>query len=110
MADTTGAEMKGRVALVTGASQNPSIGLATAMRLARDGVSVVINGRDAFALADAEALLRGAGAAVASVEGDAAEASVCRKMARRAQEEFGRIDYLVNTVGGTRFVLCGIRD
>ena len=104
MAESMGAGMKGRVAIVTGASQNPSIGLATAMRLARDGASVVINGRDAGALADAEALLRGAGAAVTSVEGDAAEASVCGELARRAQEEFGRIDYLVNTVGGTRFV------
>ena len=104
MAESMGAGMKGRVAIVTGASQNPSIGLATAMRLARDGVSVVINGRDAFALADAEALLRGAGAAVTSVEGDAAEASVCGELARRAHDEFGRIDYLVNTVGGTRFV------
>ena len=97
-------KMKGRVALVTGASQDPSIGRATATRLAQEGVSVVINGRDAAALMEAETVLRAAGASVASVEGDAADASVCDAIAERARSEFGRIDYVVNTVGGTRFI------
>ena len=35
----------GKVAIVTGASHDPSIGRSTALRLAREGASVVINAR-----------------------------------------------------------------
>ena len=39
---------EGLVGIVTGASLDPSIGRATATRLAREGAAIVINGRPQF--------------------------------------------------------------
>ena len=50
-----------RVAIVTGASYEPSIGRSTAERLAREGAAVVINARGEAALRSTEKELRGAG-------------------------------------------------
>src|ERR687891_337439 len=44
-AAVTGRRFEGKVAIVTGSSHDPSIGRSTATRLAREGASVVINGR-----------------------------------------------------------------
>ena len=48
----------GKVAIVTGASRTPSIGRATALRLAREGASVVINAREEEPLRATERELR----------------------------------------------------
>ena len=47
-----------RVAIVTGASREPSIGRSTAARLAAEGASVVVNARTEGPLRDAEAVPR----------------------------------------------------
>lgn len=93
---------EGRVAIVTGASLDPSIGRATAAALAREGARVVINGRKAEALAEAESALRGEGLDVRALRGDAEDEGLCRELAALARDSFGRIDYVVPTVGGTR--------
>src|SRR5579872_4731710 len=41
-----GERFAGKVAVVTGSTADPSIGRASALRLAQKGASVVINGRD----------------------------------------------------------------
>lgn len=85
----------GKVALVTGAAQG--IGRAVALRLAREGAQVALVDRsdlveEARREAGAEAL-----AITADLEGFAgAAAAVERTLAR-----FGRLDVLVNNVGGT---------
>lgn len=93
-----------RVGIVTGASREPSIGLATASRLAREGASVVINGRDESALCEAEAKIRAAGGRVISVVGSVEEVETCKRLVAAATREFGRLDFVVNTVGGNRFL------
>lgn len=93
----------GKVAIVTGASLDPSIGLATARGLALEGASVVINGRRAEELDAACAGLREQGLSVAAVRGDANEEQVCAALVDSARGEFGRLDFVVNTVGGNRF-------
>ncbi len=98
-----GERFTGQVAIVTGSSADPSIGRSCALRLAREGASVVINGRDAAALAAAEAALRAEGLAVFAVAGSMEDDSTPSALVDAALTQFGRVDLLVNTIGGTRF-------
>ncbi len=90
----------GRVAIVTGSTADPSIGRSCAIRLAREGASVVINGRDAARVGSAEAALRSEGFAVAGVVGSMDTDDAVAALTDRAIEEFGRIDCVVSTLGG----------
>lgn len=92
-----------RVAIVTGSSANPSIGRACARRLGLDGASVVINGRDAATLSSTRAELAAEGIAVFAVEGSMEDEETSARLAQAAIAQFGRLDLLVNTIGGTRF-------
>jgi 3-oxoacyl-[acyl-carrier protein] reductase len=93
----------GQVAIVTGSSAHPSIGRACAERLGRDGASVIINGRHAATLAATERELRDAGLAVVAVAGSMEDDATPGRVVEAALEQFGRIDLLVNTIGGARF-------
>ena len=92
-----------KVVIVTGASRQPSIGRATAMKLAREGASVVINARTEAVLMDAERELRGAGLEVSAVPGSTEDDKTTRQLVAAALERYGRLDAVVNTVGGARF-------
>ncbi len=99
-----------RVALVTGDSGG--IGGATDVRLARDGVAVVVHyGRNA---AGAERTLRRieeAGGVGRLVQADVASADDCRRMCEEALAFRGRLDILVNNAGLTRDgLLVRMRD
>jgi len=94
---------RGRVAIVTGASHDPSIGRSTAERLGREGASVVINARSESALLATERELRAAGLEVTAVPGSIENDETAHRMVSAARERYGRIDALVNTVGGSRF-------
>lgn len=100
--DPTG-RFRGRVAVVIGASRDPSIGRAVAFRLGAEGASVVINGRTPAALREAEDAMREAGIPVASVVGSVGDEGVADQVVRAAVDEFGRIDLVVNTVGGATY-------
>ena len=90
----------GKVAIVTGSTAEPSIGRSCALRLARQGASVVINGRDPARLADTEAAMRAEGLAVTGYAGSAEDESAAALLAGRAAEVFGGVDLIVNTIGG----------
>lgn len=90
----------GRVAIVTGSTRSPSIGRSTARRLGAESASVVINGRDERYLGDSLEELLAAGVPAVAVAGPVGDDSVAEELCRRAVEHFGRIDLLVNTVGG----------
>jgi 3-oxoacyl-[acyl-carrier protein] reductase len=93
-----------RVAVVPGSTAHPSIGLSCARRLGREGASVVINGRDPVALSAAEQGLRAEGIDVAAVLGSMEDDTLPSRLVETAIAQFGRIDHLVNTIGGARFV------
>ena len=95
-----GRRFTGQVAVVTGSSADPSIGRSTAWRLAAEGASVVINGRSGDRLRRTADEFRAAGLDVAAVEGSATGDDVPARLVDAALERFGRIDLLVNTVGG----------
>ena len=90
----------GKVAIISGASAIPGIGHATAARIGREGGAVVINGRDAAALESAAVDLRSRGVRVTTVVGSMHDDQTAAAAVACAREEFGRIDYVVNTVGG----------
>jgi len=92
------------VAIVAGASTDPGIGTATARRLASEGASVVINARDEERLRATEQALVAEGLAVVGVPGSAGSEDTAERLVATAVDTFGRIDLLVNAVGGVPFV------
>lgn len=90
-----------QTAIVTGGSRG--IGRAVAVRLAKDGMNLVINYRGNSAAAEeTERLCRELGAEVLLVQGDVSRTEDCEKLAAQAKEAFGRVDVLVNNAGITR--------
>jgi citronellol/citronellal dehydrogenase len=101
--------LKGRVAVVTGASRG--IGEAIAARLAMEGARIVISARTAEAgesrlpgtLAATADRLRRAGAEVLAVKADLALAADRERLIDEAAAAFGPVDILVNNAAITYF-------
>jgi len=104
-ADNSIQRFSGKVAIVTGSTADPSIGRSCALRLAREGASVVINGRDPSRLAAMETAMRGEGLRTAGVVGSMETESAVEELADRAVEAFGGIDLVVSTLGGAPYPL-----
>ncbi len=94
----------GRVAIVTGVSSQ-GIGQACALRLGLEGASVVINRRSADRLAETEQALRSAGVdKVVAVPGSLEDDATVTALVKAAIDNFGRVDLIVNAVGGAPYV------
>jgi NAD(P)-dependent dehydrogenase (short-subunit alcohol dehydrogenase family) len=89
---------EGKIALVTGASKG--IGRATALRLAREGCTVAVNGRDADAVAGVVQDIRMAGGHAVPALADVSSTDDVTMMTTAIIAEFGVIDILVNNAGG----------
>jgi 3-oxoacyl-[acyl-carrier protein] reductase len=90
--------LKGRVALVGGASQG--IGHAIARLLAAEGAAVAIVARRSEPLeAAAQAIRDESGATVLPIAADIRRADDCARIVETAARTFGRIDVLVNNDG-----------
>ena len=90
--------IEGRVALVTASSKG--LGRGAAEALAGEGVSVVINGRSAEALAETESALRASGADVLAVPGDVTDPVMPAALVAATLEWKGRVDIVVPNAGG----------
>jgi 2-deoxy-D-gluconate 3-dehydrogenase len=90
-------DLRGRVALVTGAAQG--FGFACARRLAEAGASVVLADRRADRLEAARGRLEADGHSVAAAGGDISQADEVAALVRTAVAGFGRLDVLVNNAG-----------
>jgi dihydroxycyclohexadiene carboxylate dehydrogenase len=91
-----------KVAVVTGAAQG--IGHLVATNLAREGGKVALVDRSEFIHEVREKLaykLPGGGAEILAVVADLEQYADCRTVMARAEAHFGRIDILINNVGGT---------
>ena len=91
--------LKGKVALVTGASRG--IGNRIALALAAEGARLCLCGRTAATLDAAADAVRRAGAEAETFVGDMTETAAAKAFVALAQERFGAVDVLVNNVGGS---------
>lgn len=87
--------LAGKVAVVTGSGRN--IGQAIAVRLAREGASVVVNGRSRPDQVDATVdMIRRAGGQAAGCVADVTDEKEAERLMACAIDTFGRLDILVN--------------
>ncbi len=87
-----------RTAVITGAAQG--IGLATAKRLAEEGVSLVAADIDGATLEQAGDTLRAMGSKTELVVGDLSQRAGAEHLIAAALAWAGRVDILVNNAGG----------
>jgi 3-oxoacyl-[acyl-carrier protein] reductase len=91
------APLQGRIALVTGAGKN--IGRAIALTLARDGATVLVNGRnDREAVNSVVKEIEAAGGKAEAAMGDVSDPAVAPRLAKQA-EALGGVDILVSNAG-----------
>jgi short-subunit dehydrogenase len=90
-------ELRGRTALVTGASGG--LGTHIARRLAREGVNVVVSGRREDALAAVARELNELGVQARPVAADLSDLGQIDSLIERSEAALGAIDLLVNNAG-----------
>jgi 3-oxoacyl-[acyl-carrier protein] reductase len=90
-------ELRGRTALVTGASAG--IGRGIALALAAEGVKLAVTARRRDRL---EALVKEAGVAMTIIEQDFLQEGAPGRIAQAALDGLGSVDILVNNAGGSR--------
>ena len=91
--------LTGKVAIVTGGSQG--VGRGIALGLARAGASMVIAARTAKDIEAVAAEIRALNGRALPVPTDVRRSDQVSEMVRKAINEFGGIDILVNNVGGS---------
>ena len=93
----TAPQLDGAVAVVTGAGTG--IGREISLRLAADGADVVLTGRSAGPMEEVAEAVRATGRRASVVRMDLREPASIEAAAEAVQEEFGRVDVLVNNSG-----------
>jgi len=91
--------LDGKVAVVTGAGRG--IGAATALALAQQGADVVVSARTAEDLESVAAAVTDLGRRAHAVPADLSDLDATAGLADAAMAAFGRLDVVVNNVGGT---------
>ncbi len=95
-------DLKGKVAVVTGASKG--IGAAIARSLGTAGAAVVVN--YTFSKEDADrvvAAIKGNGGEAIAIKGDVTKADDVRRLFAETKKAFDRLDVLVNNAGVYKF-------
>ena len=88
-----------QVAIVTGAGRG--IGAASAVALAEAGADVVISSRSEDQLAEVAKQIEAAGRRALVVPADLSDLDAVAALAAAAKEEFGRLDIVVDNLGGS---------
>ncbi len=95
-----GADLAGKVAIVTGAGR--SLGRSYAIALAAAGAEVVVNDVDADSAADTAAEIERAGGRATTVVAPVGPSETAEALVDAATERFGRLDVLVANAGVLR--------
>jgi gluconate 5-dehydrogenase len=90
--------LDGKRIFITGGSRG--FGRVIALAAAEAGADIVLNARDADALARTAAEVRERGRQAWTFPGDIARPALCEELCKRVLAEAGPIDILVNNVGG----------
>jgi len=88
-----------QVAIVTGSGRG--IGAATAVALAEAGADIVLAARTEEQLRQVAAQVEAAGRRAVVVVGDLSDVEMMGSLAATARDELGRVDIIVNNLGGT---------
>jgi NAD(P)-dependent dehydrogenase (short-subunit alcohol dehydrogenase family) len=100
---TSMGDLRGKVAVVTGASKG--IGAAIAKRLSTAGAAVMVN--YSYSKEDADRVvadIKAKGGRAIAVKGDVARAEDVRQLFDETKKAFGRLDVLVNNAGVYKFI------
>ena len=92
--------LEGKVSIITGAAQG--IGLATALKFAREGATVIVCAIRRDAVDAAVAQCEAEGASAAGFVMDVTQRAMVDDVVAQLKERFGRIDVLVNNAGITQ--------
>lgn len=90
--------LKGKYALISGGSRG--IGLAIAKALAREGCNIMICARDSDRILSADGELIKEGTNVIGITADVLKLENIKNVFRSIKENWGKLDILVNNVGG----------
>ncbi len=102
-------QLVGKAAIVTGGGTG--VGRATALKLASEGCSVLINySRSREEAEQTVAEIEEMGSSAIAFQADVADDEACRGMVDAAAKAFQRIDLLINNAGTTKFVLAADLD
>ena len=92
--------LKGRVAVISGASSG--LGKQMTYAFASQGASLVILARRIEKLEEIKKDLEKKGTKVLAVQCDVTSTADIRNAAKKAEEEFGKVDILVNCAGSSK--------
>lgn len=91
--------LKNRVALVTGAGTG--LGRETAIKLAAEGAEVVLTGRREEKLQEVAQMIEETGGRSVVFPADVTDVEAVHKLRDQLIDQLGRLDVLINNVGGT---------
>ena len=92
-------KLEGKIAIITGAGSG--IGRATALRLAREGASIVVADWNETGASETVALVEQAGGKAAAIKIDVTKTADLAKMFAFAEKTYGGFDILYNNAGVT---------
>lgn len=95
--------IQGKVALVTGVGSQIGMGKAIALALAREGCDIIATDIDLNGAQQTGAEIKALGRKAFVIKADVLNNNEVNDMVQAGIKEFGKIDILINTAGGTTF-------